>query len=212
MHSALRRLSAGNFHIQASTPPLAHCKCDRWTDLQQAHPLQPWVLQMSSRACAPPVSSLKSICTGTTWLLCPVFGVGGLSCSLRRDCPMRLPCAPATRLILSFRAATSSAKAELATSVSADMSGKAAPALGALLKSGQVAQPGFPVVARERPVDTPPSYDNDDWDNIQWKLFLFGLALYLPSCVGVVLPLFSRRGFRPAATSAPTRLRRCLDA
>jgi len=155
-----------------------------------------------ARACAPPVSSLKSICTGTTWLLCPVFGVGGLSCSLRRDCPMRLPCAPATRLILSFRAATSSAKAELATSVSADMSGKAAPAPGALLKSGQVAQPGFPVVARERPVDTPPSYDNDDWDNIQWKLFLFGLALYLPSCVGVVLPLFSRPRF-------PTRGYKC---
>jgi len=37
-------------------------------------------------------------------------------------------------------------------------------------------------------VNTPRSYEEDSWFNIQWKLFLFGLVLFVPSCIGVVLP------------------------
>ena len=102
---------------------------------------------------------------------------------------------PHNQLIPSFRAETSPAKAGLATSGSADTPGKAAPAPGASLKSGQKAQPG-------RPVDTSPCYNNNSQDNIQWKLFVFGLVLFLPSCIGAVLPLCSRPRF-------PTRGHKC---
>ncbi len=147
------------------------------------------------------MSSLSPICASTLWLLVHLAS-RWLRCCLQRAFPMRLPRAPTNQLILSFRAEASSAKADLATSVSADTSGQAAPAPGAPLKDGQVPQPGFPVVAHERPVDTPPSYDNDSWDNIQWKLLLFGLVLFLPSCIGAVLPLCSRPRF-------PTRGHKC---
>jgi hypothetical protein len=51
-------------------------------------------------------------------------------------------------------------------------------------------------------VNTPRSYEEDSWFNIQWKLFLFGLVLFVPSCIGVVLPLCSRPRF-------PTRGHKC---
>ena len=181
--------------------PLAHYKCDRWTDLQQAHPLQPWVSQMSSRACAPPVSSLNPPGGGTPWLLAQLgfrLALLLLAARLSRAAAARL--SNSTDLVR-FHAETSSAKAALATSVSADTSGKAAPAPGAPLKSGRVAQPGFPVAARERCVNTPPSQE-EGCCNIQWLLFIFGIVLFLPSCIGVVLPLFSRPRF-------PTRGHKC---
>ncbi len=100
-------------------------------------------------------------------------------------------------------AETSSAKAASARSKGTDKLNKAAQAPGAARTYGQVAQPGYPVELRERPVNTPPSYDEaESCCNIQWMLFIFGLVFVLPSYIATVLPLCSEPRF-------PTRGHKC---
>ena len=75
-------------------------KRDRWADLQQVHPRQAWVLQMSSRACPPPVSSLSPHCGGLpVHLGCRVAAL--IRAALRSTLStQRRPCAPPTPLIM----------------------------------------------------------------------------------------------------------------
>jgi hypothetical protein len=74
--------------------------------------------------------------------------------------------------------------------------GKAAPAPAAPLKQGQVAQPGLPAVARDRPVSTPSSTYKDGCGTLQWVLFALNCVFLWPtSYIGVVLPLCARPRF-----------------
>ena len=126
---------------------------------------------------------------------CPAWLQGGslAPCGAFPPCGCRAP-EQLTDLVHCC-AETSSAKAALAASVHADTSGQAAPAPGAPLKAGRAAQPGLPVTARERSVNMPIAYE-EGCCNTQWLLFVFGLVFFLPSCIGVVLPLCSRPRFR----------------